>query len=84
VAEKVHGRITILVDGGIRTGADVLKMLALGADGVLIGRPVAVAAVGGLQEGVEKYLATIKAQLSGAMVLTGCKDIASIDTNVLF
>ncbi|WP_338669905.1 alpha-hydroxy-acid oxidizing protein [Pseudodesulfovibrio methanolicus] len=84
VAEKVHGRITILVDGGIRTGADVLKMLALGADGVLIGRPVSVAAVGGLQEGVEKYLATIKAQLSGAMVLTGCKDIASIDTNVLF
>lgn len=84
VAEKVHGKITILVDGGIRTGADVLKMLALGADGVLIGRPVSVAAVGGLQEGVEKYLATIKAQLSGAMVLTGCKDIASIDTNVLF
>ncbi|OIQ51080.1 L-lactate dehydrogenase [cytochrome] [Pseudodesulfovibrio hydrargyri] len=84
VAEKVHGKITILVDGGIRTGADVLKMLALGADGVLIGRPVAVAAVGGLQEGVEQYLATIKAQLSGAMVLTGCKDIASIDSNVLF
>ena len=84
VAEQVHGKITILVDGGIRTGADVLKMLALGADGVLIGRPVSVAAVGGLQEGVEKYLGTIKAQLSGAMVLTGCKDIASIDTNVLF
>jgi isopentenyl diphosphate isomerase/L-lactate dehydrogenase-like FMN-dependent dehydrogenase len=84
VAEKVHGKITILVDGGIRTGADILKMLALGADGVLIGRPISVAAVGGLQEGVEKYLATIKAQLSGAMVLTGCKDIASIDTNVLF
>jgi isopentenyl diphosphate isomerase/L-lactate dehydrogenase-like FMN-dependent dehydrogenase len=84
VAEQVHGKITILVDGGIRTGADVLKMLALGADGVLIGRPISVAAVGGLQEGVEKYLATIKAQLSGAMVLTGCKDIASIDTNVLF
>ncbi|WP_272700473.1 alpha-hydroxy-acid oxidizing protein [Desulfovibrio sp. Fe33] len=84
VVEKVHGDITILVDGGIRTGADILKMLALGANGVLIGRPVSVAAVGGLQDGVEKYFATLKSQLSGAMVLTGCKDIASIDANVLF
>lgn len=84
IAEQVHGRIAILVDGGVRTGADVLKMLALGADGVLIGRPVSVAAVGGLTEGVAKYFETLRAQLSGAMVLTGCKDIASIDTNVLF
>ncbi|WFS63557.1 alpha-hydroxy-acid oxidizing protein [Pseudodesulfovibrio thermohalotolerans] len=84
VAEKVHGDITILVDGGIRTGADILKMLALGANGVLIGRPVSVAAVGGLQEGVEKYFETIRSQLSGAMVLTGCADIASVDANVLF
>ncbi|MCJ2165824.1 MULTISPECIES: alpha-hydroxy-acid oxidizing protein [unclassified Pseudodesulfovibrio] len=84
VAEQVHGRITVIVDGGIRSGADVLKMLALGADAVMIGRPVSVAAVGGLQQGVEKYFANIKAQLAGAMVLTGCKDIASVDTNILF
>ncbi|WP_319583755.1 alpha-hydroxy-acid oxidizing protein [uncultured Pseudodesulfovibrio sp.] len=84
VVEHAHGKIVILVDGGIRTGADVLKMLALGANGVLIGRPVSVAAVGGLTEGVTKYFETLRAQLSGAMVLTGCKDIESIDTNVLF
>lgn len=84
IAAAVKGQIAILVDGGIRTGADVLKMVALGADAVLIGRPVSVAAVGGLQEGVEKYFATIKGQLAGAMVLTGCKDIASVDKRVLF
>ena len=84
VAEQVHGRITILADGGIRTGADVLKMLALGANGVLIGRPVSVAAVGGLTEGVSTYFETIRGQLAAAMVLTGCKDIESIDTSILF
>lgn len=84
VAEPVKGKLTVFVDGGIRTGVDVLKMLALGADCVMIGRPLSVAAVGGLQEGVEKYYETIKGQLFGAMLLTGCKDIASININVLF
>lgn len=84
VAEPVKGKIDVIVDGGIRTGVDVLKMLALGADCVMIGRPVSVAAVGGLQEGVEKYFENIKGQLAGAMVLTGCKDIESIDLKVLF
>ena len=84
VAEPVKGRLAVIVDGGVRTGVDVLKMLALGADCVMIGRPISVAAVGGLQEGVEKYYETIKGQLYGAMIMTGCKDVASIDINVLF
>ncbi|BDQ35172.1 alpha-hydroxy-acid oxidizing protein [Pseudodesulfovibrio portus] len=84
VAEPVKGKLAVLVDGGVRTGVDVLKMLALGADCVMIGRPVSVAAVGGLQEGVEKYYETLKGQLVGSMVLTGCRDIAAIDLNVLF
>lgn len=83
IAEAVRGDIAILVDGGVRTGADVLKLVALGADAALIGRPISIAAVGGLQEGVEAYLATIKGQLVQAMVLTGCPDIASIDSRVV-
>ena len=48
----VKGKIKIFVDGGVRSGVDVLKMLALGAEAVLVGRPMAVAAVGGGKEGV--------------------------------
>ena len=72
VASAVKGQITIMADGGIRSGVDVLKMLALGADVVMIGRPFAIAAVGGLKEGVEKYLEQIKSELIQAMILTGC------------
>lgn len=84
IAKAVKGKIDILADGGVRDGVDVLKLLALGADCVMIGRPVSVAAVGGLQEGVEKYFATIKGQLLQAMVLTGSQTIKDIDSRVLF
>jgi len=84
IAEAVSGKIDILADGGIRDGVDVLKMLALGADAVMIGRPVSVAAVGGLQEGVETYFNTIKGQLLQAMVLTGSQTVKDLDARVLF
>lgn len=84
VAGAVKGQLDVLVDGGVRDGVDVLKMLALGADAVMIGRPVSVAAVGGLQEGVEKYFATIKAQLLQAMVLTGSATVEAITPHALF
>ncbi len=72
IAAAVKGRIAVLADGGVRSGGDVLKMLALGADAVLIGRPLAVAAIGGLAPGVEKYLRRIHFELSQNLVLTGC------------
>jgi methylmalonyl-CoA mutase cobalamin-binding subunit len=84
VAAAAKGRLAILVDGGVRDGADVLKMVALGADAVMIGRPVSVAAIGGLGQGVEKYMAALKAQLTQAMVLTGSADIASVTSRVLY
>lgn len=84
VAAEVKGEIAILVDGGVRTGADVLKLIALGADAVMIGRPISVAAMGGLQEGVETYLATIKGQLKGAMVLTGSANIQAATSRIIF
>lgn len=84
IAKAVDGRIKVFVDGGIRTGVDVLKMLALGADACLIGRPFITASFGGGVEGVEMYIDRIKADLEGAMILTGCKDLDSIDKDVLF
>ncbi len=84
IASAVAGRARVLVDGGIREGVDVLKMLALGADAVMIGRPVCIAAFGAGREGVAFYLAQKRDELKKAMVLTGCADIAHIDPSVIF
>ncbi|MFH0785505.1 MAG: alpha-hydroxy-acid oxidizing protein [Pseudomonadota bacterium] len=84
IADKVKGRITLLVDGGIRSGGDILKMLALGADAVMIGRPFSVAAVGGLQAGVEKYIEILQSELKQAMVLTGTQSAAKVDRRILY
>ena len=84
IAGKVKGKVTILADGGIRSGGDVLKMLALGADAVLVGRPFSVAAVGGLQTGVETYIDSLMAELRQAMVLTGTSTASAVGQNILF
>jgi isopentenyl diphosphate isomerase/L-lactate dehydrogenase-like FMN-dependent dehydrogenase len=68
---------------GIRSGIDVLKMLALGADAVLIGRPFSIATMGGLAEGVTTYIGQLKNELQSAMVLTGCTDAADVQTDIL-
>ncbi|SHK35222.1 FMN-dependent dehydrogenase, includes L-lactate dehydrogenase and type II isopentenyl diphosphate isomerase [Anaerobranca californiensis DSM 14826] len=83
IAKKVKGKITIFADGGIRTGTDVLKMLALGADCVLIGRPFVIQAFGGGAQGVEEYYKTIQSQLYGGMILTGCGTIGEIDERII-
>ena len=83
IARAVKGRVTILADGGVRSGGDVLKLLALGADAVMIGRPVAVAAIGGLREGVEKYLQQIRSELESAMVLTGTASVTAVSPEIL-
>ena len=84
IADKVKGKTTILADGGVRTGGDVLKMLALGADAVMVGRPFSVAAVGGLQPGVETYIDTLMAELKQTMVLTGTRSASSVERKILF
>lgn len=75
IASEVKGKMAIIVDGGIRDGNDILKMLALGADAVMIGRPYSVAALGGEEEGVALYTETLRNQLTAAMVLTGCASV---------
>lgn len=84
IAAALQRRLPIVVDGGVRDGVDVLKMLALGADVVGIGRPLAIAAQGGKTEGVQTYLETVHAQLTQAMLMTGCRNLASISTGIIF
>ncbi len=84
IAKAVKGRVTILADGGIRSGVDVLKMLALGADAVLIGRPFVTASFGGQRDGVKLYVENLKSELKSAMVLTGCKSVKDIDSRILY
>lgn len=83
IAKAVGGKLTIFVDGGIRTGVDVFKMLALGADGVLIGRPIIIGAFGGESEGVSLVLENMKTQLLQTMILTGAEDLGSINESMI-
>lgn len=84
IADAVRGKVTILADGGVRDGADVLKMLALGADAVLIGRPFVTASFGGQREGVKLYIDSLKGDLKSAMVLTGCNSIKEISEKIIY
>ncbi len=83
IAAAVRGRAVILADGGVRTGADVLKLLALGAQAVLVGRPLIVGAVGGGAEGVQFLLDAMRAELTAAMILTGTADVSHVDPAIL-
>lgn len=78
IAQAVSGRCQVFVDGGVRSGVDVFKLLALGADAVLIGRPFAQYAIGGGDEAVKLYAQKIYNELKGAMLLTGCQDLQAI------
>lgn len=78
IADAVGKDITILVDGGIRTGMDVFKALALGAKGVLIGRPFVVAVYGGGAEGVAVYAKKLRDELTDTMAMCGVHTLEEI------
>lgn len=84
IAEAVGGRMKIFVDGGIRTGLDVLKALAMGADGVLIGRPFVTMVYGGGAEGVEAYVQKLQSELQDGMQMCGVHTLAEISRQLLF
>ncbi len=83
IKEAVGDSMKILVDGGIRSGVDVLKALALGADGVLIARPFVTAVYGGAGEGVAAYIEQIGAELKDAMAMCGVHSLAEITRAVI-
>lgn len=83
IASQVSGKMMVIVDGGVRSGVDILKMLALGADAVLIGRPLLIGAAGGGAEGVSLILNKYIAEMKGAMTLTGCSCLADISDKIL-
>ncbi|MCL6634252.1 MAG: alpha-hydroxy-acid oxidizing protein [Peptococcaceae bacterium] len=83
IVRAVGGRLTILADGGVRNGVDALKLLALGADAVLVGRPLVVGAFGGGAEGVKLLLERMTAELRQAMILTGCASLEEINGRIL-
>ena len=84
IADAVGGKMTILVDGGIRSGMDVFKALALGADAVLIGRPFVNMVYGGEAEGVKVLVDKLKAELSDTMAMCGAHSLSDINRSMIF
>ncbi|GEJ57424.1 alpha-hydroxy-acid oxidizing protein [Anaeromyxobacter diazotrophicus] len=83
IAKAVKGRTLVFADGGVRYGSDVLKLLALGANAVLVGRPVLRGSVGGGAEGVKLVLEKMRSELVDAMVLTGTASVKKVSRSIL-
>lgn len=83
IAEAVGEKLTVLADGGVRSGLDVIRMLALGARGVLLGRAWIYALAGGGQRGVAHLLEIVEAEMRVAMTLTGVSRVADITPDIL-
>jgi isopentenyl diphosphate isomerase/L-lactate dehydrogenase-like FMN-dependent dehydrogenase len=79
VVAAVGARATVLVDGGVRRGSDVVKALALGAKAVLVGRPYlyGLGAAGGI--GVERVLELLEEEMTRTMSLLGCQSVSDLD-----
>jgi L-lactate dehydrogenase (cytochrome) len=84
VVDAVGDRVEVLVDGGVRTGLDVIKLLALGARAVLIGRPWAWAVAARGEAGVRHVLEVIRADIDVALALTGHNSCADLDRSALY
>lgn len=83
IAAAVKDDLTIFADGGVRTGLDVMRMLALGADGVLLGRAFVYALATAGQKGVENLLALLEKDIRTSMVLTGTQRLSEVDSSIL-
>jgi len=83
IAEAVGDRLTVLADSGIRSGLDVVRMLALGANGVLLGRAYIYALAARGEAGVTQLLDIFEKEMRVAMALTGVRDVTAIDRSIL-
>jgi 4-hydroxymandelate oxidase len=83
IVDEISGKIPILADGAVRTGFDVLKVIALGADVALIGRPIARMSISGGKIAVKMYLDYVKDDFKRAMILTGCNTLNDAKMDIL-
>lgn len=83
IVAEVGGKTKIVVDGGIRTGLDIFKALALGADMTMICRPVLISYYGGGREGLEAYFDKLKAELADTMYMCGARKISDISSETI-
>ena len=83
IVRAVEGRARVLMDGGVRSGLDVLKALALGAEAVMLGRAWAFALGGAGGAGVSAMLGVMRRELMVAMALTGCVDVNAAGPSLL-
>ncbi len=83
IAEAVGDSLAVLVDGGIRSGTDIFKALALGAKGVLICRPFVTAVYGGAREGVAELVARLGSELKDTMAMCGAHSISEITSDMV-
>jgi L-lactate dehydrogenase (cytochrome) len=83
IADAVHGKLTILADSGVRSGLDVVRLLALGAQGVLLGRAWAFALGANGGAGVSQLLEIFAREMRVAMALTSVCKIGEIDRSIL-
>jgi isopentenyl diphosphate isomerase/L-lactate dehydrogenase-like FMN-dependent dehydrogenase len=79
VLEAVKGQVEVLVDGGIRRGADIVKAIGIGAKAVLIGRAYGYGLAAAGQAGVARAIAILKADIERTLLLLGCPSIARLD-----
>jgi len=83
IVEAVQGRLTILADSGVRSGLDAVRLMALGAQGVLLGRAWAFALAANGGAGVQQMLDIFLREMRVAMALTGVRTVAEIDRTIL-
>lgn len=83
IADKVSGKMTILMDGGVRSGQDVLKAVALGADAAMMGRPWVYALAGAGETGLSNLLKAFLGEFSVSMALSGVTEVSQIGAGVL-
>lgn len=84
IVEAVKGKTTIFVDGGIRSGVDVFRALALGADAVLIGRPITTAVHGSAEEGLKLYMDKVIDELKSTMTMCGAASLKDISRDMVW
>lgn len=84
IVDAVAARITVLVDGGFKRGSDVLKAIAMGASGVMVGRATLFGLAGGGEAGVTRAVGILREEVIRAMALVGCNTVSALGREHLF